>query len=349
MHQTFRRPLEAETVRVQPVLPSPPRREWLELASFWKAGNTGPVWFLADPRRTDLALIDPRSRTDVTAIRWAPVVAPGVRRHASRGRGLGAHAGAALVRRGRLGAHARDRRHGPADGAWPAPGADRRARPPRSRRSCAVLIGGRNLAAPGRSGRPLHDGHRRAHGGHWDAAPGFFLRTTMLPAGALAGDGPLAELTVRSTAVTGDAVIPTAIEQFDLQMPGHADVGLRCRLARGGVHTGGGACGTGPATDRRCASTGATTDVRVTLGFESPRRYFDAPITLRASAGDAEIASSSVDASRVVVVRRADRSPARDRRRDHDRDLARPSCPPSAEARPIVVDWDCACSLDASG
>src|SRR5688572_19646504 len=62
MHQTFRRPLEAEDVPVQPILPSPPRREWLELARYWREGGTAPLWFLADPRRSDLSLIDPRSR-----------------------------------------------------------------------------------------------------------------------------------------------------------------------------------------------------------------------------------------------------------------------------------------------
>ena len=38
-----------------------PRRqyEWLGPVEYWKGGGTGPVWFLADPRRTDLALIDP--------------------------------------------------------------------------------------------------------------------------------------------------------------------------------------------------------------------------------------------------------------------------------------------------
>ena len=42
-----------------------------------------------------------------------------------------------------------------------------------------------------------------------------------LPAGALAGDGSFAALTIQSTAATGEASIPTAIEQFDLQ-PGEA-------------------------------------------------------------------------------------------------------------------------------
>ena len=63
-------------VGVHPQLPSPPRREWLELAKYWTEGHDGVVWFLADPRRTDLALVDPQSRRDVTAFRWGPSARP---------------------------------------------------------------------------------------------------------------------------------------------------------------------------------------------------------------------------------------------------------------------------------
>jgi hypothetical protein len=71
MHQTFQRPLEAETLDLQPRLASPPRREWLELARYWREGGTEPLWFLADPRRSDLALIDPQSRQDHTDFAWS--------------------------------------------------------------------------------------------------------------------------------------------------------------------------------------------------------------------------------------------------------------------------------------
>ena len=45
--------------------------EWLGPVEYWKGGGTGPVWFLADPRRTDLALIDPLALQDVTRFPWA--------------------------------------------------------------------------------------------------------------------------------------------------------------------------------------------------------------------------------------------------------------------------------------
>ena len=62
MHHPFARPVEAEGVGQAAALPAPPKHEWLELVKRWQAGARGPVWFLADPRRTDLALVDPRSR-----------------------------------------------------------------------------------------------------------------------------------------------------------------------------------------------------------------------------------------------------------------------------------------------
>ena len=103
MHQTFVRPLEAEEVGITPQLPSPPRLEWLELAKYWKSGKTEPIWFLADPMRSDLALIDPASRRDVDGVHVAARGAPGVRRHAAVGGALVSDAAARLVCRRRAG------------------------------------------------------------------------------------------------------------------------------------------------------------------------------------------------------------------------------------------------------
>ena len=177
------------------------------------------MWFLADPRRTDLALIDPQSRTDVTAIRWAPSARPvfggmrpaavdWVRLNAPR---WFAEEGWALTPE--TAGMARLMGRGPHLGPIVA-------RVRRDPAEVRVLIGGRNLAAAGDPAVRFTMAVDGRTVDSWDAAPGFFLRKAMLPAGALAGEGPLAELTVRSTAVTGDAVIPTAIEQFDVQLPG---------------------------------------------------------------------------------------------------------------------------------
>ena len=62
MHQTFARSAQTQDLGSARVLNTPPMREWLELAKYWREGNTGPVWFLADPARTDIELVDPLSR-----------------------------------------------------------------------------------------------------------------------------------------------------------------------------------------------------------------------------------------------------------------------------------------------
>lgn len=62
MHQGVLRSVETQNFGAALVLKAPPMREWLELAAYWRAGNTAPVWFLADPARTDIELIDPLSR-----------------------------------------------------------------------------------------------------------------------------------------------------------------------------------------------------------------------------------------------------------------------------------------------
>ena len=292
MHQTFQRPLEAELVGVHPQLPSPPRREWLELAKYWTEGHDGVVWFLADPRRTDLALVDPQSRLDVTAFRWSPSARPtfgGMR-----------PAGLDWVRLGRPGWFAEDgwaltpetagmaRLMGRGPHLGPIT-----ARVRRDGGARRLIVGGRNLAGPAdpaarftlaMDGRMLDS---------WDVAPGFFLRATDLPAGALAGDGPFAALTIQSTAATGEAVIPTAIEQFDLQ-PGEAMMW--------GFDEGWHEAEYSPAlgvwrwtSDRAVLRiVGAATALRVTLRFEPPVRYFEAASDVIVSAGAMEVAKASV-------------------------------------------------------
>jgi hypothetical protein len=60
-HQRFARVLEVEPIHTT-ILPSPVMRESTALAAYWHAGGRAPVWYLADPARGDLELIDPLSR-----------------------------------------------------------------------------------------------------------------------------------------------------------------------------------------------------------------------------------------------------------------------------------------------
>lgn len=296
MHQTFVRPLEAEDVGFATRLPAPPRLEWLELAKYWKSGRTEPLWFLADPARSDLALVDPMSRQDFTDVRWPLVARPafgGMRPSAVRwfrmpAPGWFAEEGWALTPE--TSGMSRLMGRGPHLGPIVAM-VRRRPGPAR------MMIGGRNLAGPNDpaarftvsiDGEALRD---------WDAPPGFFLHTIEVPAGRLMGDGPLATLTIESSAVTGDAPIPTAIEQFDLQDPS---------AVMWGYDEGWQEAEYTPAlgvwrwsSDRATLRiAGPARAMRITLSIESPLRYFDEAPLVRARAGSRELAAAAIGESR---------------------------------------------------
>ncbi len=295
MHQTFVRPLEAEDFTVAQELPSPPRREWLELVKFWKTGSTEPVWFLADPMRSDLALIDPASRQDVTAFSWPLVARPafgGMRPAAVRwyrmpAPGWFAEEGWALTPEtsGMAGLMGRGPHLGPITAMV------------RRRSSAArLLIGGRNLAGANDPAARFTLSIDGAVAEQWEAAPGFFLKLFDIPAGRLSGDGPLATLTVQSTAVSGAATIPTAIEQFDLQ--GDQDTmwgyGEGWQEAEYSPQLGVWRWTSGRASLRIAGPR----PVRITLTIESPLRYFPEPPLVRARAGERELAVSSIASAR---------------------------------------------------
>ncbi|MGH9176216.1 MAG: hypothetical protein ACRD1H_17750, partial [Vicinamibacterales bacterium] len=291
-HQTFRRPLEAEAVAIEPTLSAPPRREWLELVRYWQDGRLEPLWFLADPRRSDLALIDPHSRADRTDFRWQfsslsdlggmrPSAVAWYRMPAP---GWFAAEGWALTPE--TAGIARLTSQGPAFGpitAW----VRRRPGPVR------LMIGGRHLGAPTDPAATFAvaiDGREVAR---WESLAGFFVQELDLPGGALAGHGPLARLTVQST-TPGASRIPTAIEQFDLQSRGSMmwayDEGwheAEYDPALGIWHW------TSEKSTLRIID--ARTPVAVTLRVEPPRRYFDDVPVVRLRAGDRMLGETRFD------------------------------------------------------
>lgn len=292
MHQTFKRPLEAEDLAFATVLPSPPRLEWLELAEFWRDGRTDPIWFLADPLRSDLALIDPASRADFTEFRWPLVARPAfggmrpsaVRWHRMPAPGWFAEEGWSLTPE--TSGMAALMGHGPHLGPIAA---QVRRRPG----AAAVMVGGRNLAGPGDPAARFTLAIDGVTLQQWEAAPGFFLHVFDIPAGRLGGDGALARLTIHSNAVSGTAEVATAIEQFDLQGPdrvmwGYGDGWNEAEYSN--------AIGVWRWTSERATLriAGPSQDVRVTLTIESPLRYFDAPSGVRARAGELEIAATTL-------------------------------------------------------
>jgi hypothetical protein len=299
MHQTFRRPLEADGPNLTPQLPSPPRREWLELVRYWNTGNTAPLWFLADPSRSDLALIDPVSRRERSDFAWRFVSMSqmgGMRPSAVAWYRLGApgwfaEEGWALTPE--TAGIARLMTRGPDRGPITA-----RVR----RRSEAVkmLIGGRHL---GQAGDPPAsflvsiDGQPVAS---WTATSGFFLHVFDIPAGRLAGSAGLAQLNVVSRGESGNSP-PTAIEQFDLQSSGsmmwgydegwhEAEYNQQLGLWRW----------TSDRATLRIVDAAAPVSLR--LHIESPTVYFDRPSRARVWAGKALIGERTISAATIWVL-----------------------------------------------
>ena len=64
---------------VAQTLPAPPQHEWLEAVKYWNGGGRAPVWFVVDPLRTSIDLVQ---HGDPRRFRWAvpyPVLLSGAR------------------------------------------------------------------------------------------------------------------------------------------------------------------------------------------------------------------------------------------------------------------------------
>jgi hypothetical protein len=222
MHHSVALALRGEAIPAD-VLPSPPGHEWLEVADHWRAGGEAPVWFLANHQRTDLALIDPQSRfamrsfayppqsraltsgTRPRSIDWVEIRRPGW--IALEGWSLTAEVRGVTVRE-----YMRNRR--------PRTTALLRRRP----EEVTLLLGGRNLGGPCGTGAVVTlfiDGRKVLD--FTTSAGESFARLWRLPAGALAGSGPYAELHITAEDRAGAGrQVDIAFEQFDMQGPGHA-------------------------------------------------------------------------------------------------------------------------------
>src|SRR3989441_11189151 len=177
-------------------LPAPPKHEWLSLVKYWIDGGRNQVWFVADPLRSDLALVDHPDRAG--SYRWPleyPVLIGGLRpnemdwyRVNPPGWFLGEGWALTPETAGVAGEDGRGPGHAPIQG-WI------RRRPV----AVTLIVGGRHLApvAPahvtiGIDGRTLDE---------LTITSGFFLHMLHLDAGALAGPGDYAALTVSADTV----------------------------------------------------------------------------------------------------------------------------------------------------
>ena len=291
MHHQFAIALRGE-LPPPPRLASPSRHEWLELVKYWRDGGAGPIWFLADPRRVDLAAIDPRSRRTMRAYAWSfdhRWLLSGVRPDrvdwqvvqnpawfVGEGSSLSPEL-AGVARRDGVGLAQR-----------PVVVFVRRRADP-----AILMIGGRNLASRGgpvvRFAVTL-DGRTV---GEWTAEPdpGFFLKLLSVEPEMMAGEGIYGRIEIAAAAADGSrGAIQAAVEQFDLQSTRTAVYGFDS-----GWHemehqprTGLSWRWSSDASTFRIHQTGR--DLRLRIQGESPLRYFDAPPEVVVRAGDQVLA-----------------------------------------------------------
>jgi hypothetical protein len=189
-------------------LPAPPRHEWLEMVKYWNGGGRDPVWFVADPKRSDLALIDRppgRHQSYSWPLRY-PVLLGGTRPGELDWYVINPpewYLGEGWALTPETGGVATLDHHEPS--VTPIEGWLRRRND-----SITLMFGGRNLTKDGSSVRVTMAIDGRSIDERI-VSPGFFLRIVSLPHGALDGAGDYSRLSV-SADRSG-----VAIEQFDAQ------------------------------------------------------------------------------------------------------------------------------------
>ena len=286
------------------ILKAPHGREWLTLIEQWRSDPASRISFVADPRRTDLALIDPAARRNPLPFRWPFVEPPfvgGTRPGDSdlymlappgwmldRGWALTAEV-AGVTARDSLGPHRK-----PCI-AWIRTRAD----------AATLMIGGRHLGPQGDPAARLSISLNGASLETFETKPGYFFRLLPLPAGALTGAAGYLPLEVKSAAADGSSrMLSVGLEQFDVQSMGAPMVGAQEGWFEPEYD---------PRTARawRWSSEKAVLWVRpagrnVTLTFsgESPLRYYDPAPTVTVSVAGREITrfSPAADFTQSVVL-----------------------------------------------
>lgn len=271
------------TIPPMRTLPSPVDYEWYELAKLWQSDYEGPIWFLADPQRTDLRLIDPQSRALLGSYGWNDEEMPYVSGLRPRridwyfmqppgwflGRGW-----ALTPEIGRVTREAGEAGSAPAT-AWV-----------RRRPSAVVMaLGGRHLGSEGDPPFELSVLVDGVQVDRWPIQPGPFLFMRPLLPEELGEGASYARLDFVATWAAGGPA-PVMLEQFDLQsidgVMGAYDQGW-----------------SPPEHDERSGRTWRWTSARSTLWLYNPGRDLTLVLTGRAPS------------SRQLVVRAGERELAR--------------------------------------
>ncbi len=274
------------------VLAGPVRYEWLELATYWLKGGRDPVWFLADKRRTDLALVDSVSRKFMGSYHWPASTEallggsqpPSVNWYEIAPPGWFLLTGWSVTPE--TNGVARRDNHGP--------GIDGSVGYIKRRESQAVMmIGGRNLGGPCDTAAMIEvqiDGRSRVAWTTVSRSP--FLQVIALAPGELRGPGDYATVKVTARdAGPGGRIVDVAVEDFDVQSPGSVAAGFDrgWHMPEADPSSGLQWRWIEEAADLRVESFGR--DVELVIRGESPLRYFQRPPHVLLRAGSTEIAS----------------------------------------------------------
>ena len=279
VHQRFARLLETKEISAK-ILPSPVMRESTALAAYWRGGGTTPVWYLSDPARGDLELIDPLSQRVHAHYGWAfprDAFMNGVRPDildlmsidsppawfAETGWHLTPETLNISEQQGRYEGIAQVRNR--PDEVW-------------------LIIGGESTAAAG--GNPAHVtvtiNDKLIE--EWDVAPAsrFFKRIVLAP-GTLAGPGPFSRLVASYRGSEGrpqrvrltQLMIASPQSRFHVKHAGWNEVEYSDQMQRRWQWT---------TARAETFVNAAGKDLTLRLSGESPLRYFDRPprITIRA-------------------------------------------------------------------
>jgi len=286
MHHAFARPVEADGIGRATALAAPPKHEWLEVVKAWQSGARGPTWFLADPRRTDLALVDPQAQmvrgeyawpfssriylggVRPDALRWVVIEEPGW----FAGEGWHLTPETAGVAR--------------ADGAGLGKGPIRAWIRPRDG-AAMLMVGGRHLGSgsgPEALVNVRIDGREIER---WTVAPDApsFLRFIPLPPGTLTGAAPWCELEIHAAVPDGANAGIVAIDQFDLQAAGVPLLGFAEGWQEPEYEPARGISWRWASGKAVLQVSPSDRDVEMRIVGESPRRYFDRPSRVVATAG----------------------------------------------------------------
>jgi hypothetical protein len=213
----LRRPITWVGDRMPPIaqrLPAPPKHEWLELVKYWNAGGRAPMWYVADPLRSDLALI--RSNARPTRYRWplqTTGLIGGVRPNVMDWyvmRPPDWYLGEGWAVTPETAGIAKEDSRGP--GFGPITGWIRHWREP-----LTLMVGGRNLGTAGAPAR-VRVAVDRVQVGEVTVNPGFFLQMMTVPAIAATGDYGVVSVQADNRDL--------AIEQFDAQPSGRVVFGF---------------------------------------------------------------------------------------------------------------------------